>query len=76
MKSKVMLIFCLVSTLLLTTGAGALTANGTNSGWQQVNQSGFGSADNASITALRIFNQQLYAGVENAERWRPNLEGG
>ena len=67
MKPKVMLIFSLVSILLLTTGAGALTANGTNNGWQQVNQSGFGSADNETIAALRTIDGYLYAGVANQE---------
>ena len=74
MKSKILFIFSIVSILLISTGAGALTANSTSNGWTQVNQSGFGSADNASISTLRVINQHLYAGVENqkdgAEIWR------
>jgi len=88
MKHRLVLFISLVLCCLLSTSAGAVTANGTTNGWMQVNQSGFGSVDNASISALREINQHLYAGVENQEdgaqiwrmdkndNWTSIMEGG
>jgi hypothetical protein len=61
--------------VLVTLGlALAIHADGVPSGWDRVNESGFGNPNNQSVPCLAGFNNQLYAAATNyvtgAQIWR------
>lgn len=61
---------------------------GDSNSWQQVSIAGFGSSNNVAITALAVFQNELYAGTENPANgaeiwksldgvnWQPVMQGG
>ncbi len=51
---------------ITTTGA-EVWRSGDGNAWAQVNADGFGSLDNASVTALTAFNGYLYAGTNGSQ---------
>ncbi len=72
MKTRFAIVLFVVAAGLALT---SMLASAGLGGWAQVNPSGFGNAGNAAITALTVFDGQLYAGTASAaggsaELWR------
>ena len=65
-------LFPILLTVLFVKGIASMGSSSV--GWQQSNESGFGTPDNAFVSGLETFQGHLYAGTWNdqdsAEVWR------
>lgn len=79
MKHKIVLISFMVVSSIFTVTASAVDNNDLSEGWQQVNESGFGSIDNEEVVSLRAINDYLFAGTVNGESgaqiWKMDANG-